>query len=104
MWESVEQKNNEWIMFYKTFSVNQIGTFFLDIAVDTRYFLWINDQVCVWDGGLFRDAYCKNSGFCDRVDISEFLREGINEMKILVWHYGNGGRNNNPLADRRTKI
>ena len=97
IWESVEQKNNEWIMFYKTFSVNQIGTFFLDIAVDTRYFLWINDQVCVWDGGLFRDAYCKNSGFCDRVDISEFLRKGINEMKILVWHYGNGGRNNNPL-------
>ena len=69
----------------------------LKISADTRYFLYINGETAVLDGSLLRDAYCENSGFADGVDIAPYLLSGKNQMEILVWHYGNGGRNNNPL-------
>ena len=97
IWEKDNRRPNDWVVFNKVFTVKTRKKYHLNISADTRYFLTINGKICVWDGGLFRDAFCEHSGFVDEVDISDYLHQGINEMEILVWHYGNGGRNNNPL-------
>lgn len=98
IWENVH-KQNQWVVFKKRFQTNEHKQekFVLHISADTRYFLWVNGKTVVMDGGLFRDAYCEKSGFLDAVDISSYIKNGENKLEFLVWHYGNGGRNNNPL-------
>ena len=97
IWTAENSKPNDWVIFQKSFYVKEKGSYTLKISADTRYFLTINQEIVVLDGGLFRDAYCERSGFADSVELSKFLKIGENQMEILVWHYGNGGRNNNPL-------
>ncbi len=97
IWAKDNKIKNDWVIFKKDFEVDNLSEYHLEISADTRYFLWLNDDICTWDGGLFRDAYCENSGFIDKFDISKYLFQGKNTLKILVWHYGNGGRNNSPL-------
>lgn len=99
IWDK-KQKQNDWVLFRKEFAISeQIRETVLKISAVTRYFLSINGETAVIDGGLFRDAYCKNSGYLETVDITKYLKPGDNVMEILVWHYGNGGRNNNPLPN-----
>lgn len=97
IWEENNQLDNDWVYFKKVFQVEKEGNYILRISADTRYFLYVNQNLCVLDGGLFRDAYGENSGYVDKVDISDFVKAGQNVMEVLVWHYGNGGRNNVPL-------
>lgn len=97
IWEEDNQTDNDWVYFKKTFQVEKEGNYELCISADTRYFLYINQNLCVLDGGLFRDAYGENTGYMDRVVISDYIKAGQNVMEIVVWHYGNGGRNNVPL-------
>ena len=97
IWEENNQLDNDWVYFKKVFQVEKEGNYILSISADTRYFLYVNQNLCVLDGGLFRDAYGENSGYVDKVDISDFVKAGQNVMEVLVWHYGNGGRNNVPL-------
>lgn len=97
IWEENNQLDNDWVYFKKVFQVEKEGNYILSISADTRYFLYVNQNLCVLDGGLFRDAYGENSGYVDKADISNFLKAGQNVMEVLVWHYGNGGRNNVPL-------
>lgn len=97
IWEENNRSDNDWVYFRKNFKVEKEGDYILSISADTRYFLYINQNLCVLDGGLFRDAYGENSGYADKVAITDFIKAGVNVMEILVWHYGNGGRNNVPL-------
>lgn len=62
------------------------------IAADTKYWLWVNEELVVFEGGVFRESTPGN-GYADKVDIAKHLREGENLIAMLVWFYGNGGRN-----------
>ena len=63
------------------------------LAAETKYFLYINGQEVVYEGGLFRESM-PGCGYADRVDLAPFLRPGHNVLAVLVWYYGNAGRNN----------
>lgn len=95
IWAETNHIPNQWVSFRcKVEKPSAITEAPFYISVDTRYFLYTNGQLCIWDGGLFRDACETNSGFVDHFDLAPFLRSGENQLEILVWHYGNGGRNN----------
>jgi hypothetical protein len=66
------------------------------IAAETKYWLYINGEMAVFEGGLFRESV-PGAGWADRVDLACYLKEGANEIEALVWYYGNGGRNNTRL-------
>lgn len=66
------------------------------IGCETKYWLFINDRLVVFDGGLFRESL-PGCGYFDSVDIAEHLRPGRNKIAVHVWYYGNGGRNNSAL-------
>ncbi|MDR1598443.1 MAG: hypothetical protein LBS11_00965 [Oscillospiraceae bacterium] len=97
IWSNNNSAPNEWTLFRKAFTVEHEGDYALLISADTRYHMWINGEPVVLEGGLLRDAYEAGSGFADSVDISPRVKNGENVMDILVWHWGGGGRNNNPL-------
>ena len=65
----------------------------VNIGCETKYRMFVNGKLAVHDGGLFRESLA-GCGYYDSVDIAEYVKQGSNEIKIQVWYYGNGGRNN----------
>ena len=49
------------------------------IGCETKYWLFINDRLVVFDGGLFRESL-PGCGYFDSVDIAEHLRPGRNKI------------------------
>jgi hypothetical protein len=63
------------------------------IACDTKFWLWINGRMVVFEGGVFRESR-NGCGYAEKIDIADYLKCGENTLTALVWFYGNGGRNN----------
>lgn len=63
------------------------------ISCDTKFWLWINGKEAVWEGGVFRESV-PGCGWAEKIDIAPYLEKGENIIAVLVWFYGNGGRNN----------
>jgi len=94
IWCENNQVLNDFVLFRKEFeleSIPQDATTY--IGVDTRYWLEINGQPVVKEGGLFRESV-PGGGYVDEINIAPFLKEGKNKIDILAWFYGRGGRNN----------
>ena len=88
--ESVDSPNT-WVAFRKDFDVGKVpSSANAKIAVDSKYWLWINGKLAVFEGGLKRGPNPKD-GYFDEVDIAPFLKEGQNKLAILVWYFGKDG-------------
>lgn len=82
------------MIFRRNFSLDAVPpTAVARIAAETKYWLWINGALAVFEGGVFRESK-PGCGWADEVDIAPYLRTGRNQITALVWYYGNGGRNN----------
>ncbi len=62
------------------------------IACDTKFWLWVNGELAVFEGGVFRESVA--GGYAEEVDLAHWLKKGENTIAVLVQFYGNGGRNN----------
>lgn len=94
MWQSAAGPANTWMCFKKTFSLDQLPeSAVASIAVDSKYYLWVNGQLAVFEGGLNRGPEA-GKGYYDAVDIASYLKKGENDIAVLVWYWGNQGRNN----------
>ena len=93
-WISKQQSNsgsNEWIAFRKRVNLDKVPQSLpARIAADTKYWLWINGELAVYEGGLKRGP-APGDGYVDTVDIAPWLRPGENLISILVWHLGRNG-------------
>lgn len=83
---------NTWISFRKEFDISSLSdsTITAKIAVDSKYWLWINEQLVVFEGGLKRGPTPKDT-YYDTLDLTPFLKEGKNVIAILVWYFGKDG-------------
>ena len=99
-------KQGQWIWPTCDFSPNTRANFFFEatlteipseavvaIGCETKYWLFVNGELAVFDGGLFRES-TPGRGYYDSVDIAPYLRVGKNCVTLHVWYFGNGGRNN----------
>jgi len=90
---AVESKNdtNIWQVFRKNIDLSakpQKAT--ARIAVDSKYWLWVNGELVVYEGGLKRGPN-PNDTYFDVVDVSRFLKKGGNTIAILSWYWGKDG-------------
>ncbi|HEY9155885.1 MAG TPA: hypothetical protein VIM69_12185, partial [Opitutaceae bacterium] len=86
-----ESRPNQWTAFRRKFVLEKkTRTAFARIAVDTKYWLWVNGQLVVREGGLKRGPTPTDTYF-DEIDIGSFLRSGTNTVALLVWHFGKEG-------------
>jgi alpha-L-rhamnosidase len=93
IWQAEDGPANTWMCFRKKLGCSTVPTTArARIAVDSKYWLWINGKLAVFEGGLNRGP-APDSGYYDNVDVREFLEKGNNTLAILVWYWGNGGRN-----------
>ena len=94
IWPSNQFEKNQRANFLFSTDISEInGSVTANIGCETKYRLFVNDVLVIFDGGLFRESL-PGCGYYDVVDITKHLRVGHNEIKIQVWYYGNGGRNN----------
>lgn len=60
------------------------------IAVDSKYWLWINGELVVFEGGLKRGPNPTDT-YYDEVDIAPWLTGGTNTIAVLMWYFGKDG-------------
>lgn len=93
-WISKEQSNggtNSWLGFRRHLVIDEVpATMIANIATDTKYWMWINGGLVVYEGGLKRGPTPLDS-YYDSIDIAPYLHEGDNLIAILTWHLGKNG-------------
>lgn len=91
IWNKEESKENDWVCFVKDIDINnKQEEGILEIATDTKYWLYINGKLVVFEGGLKRGPGYQQT-YYDVVDIYDYLTIGINRIAILVWYFGKSG-------------
>ena len=82
---------NSWLAFKKEVNVSEVpDEMVARIAADSKYWLWINDSLAVFEGGLKRGP-SPGDTYYDEIDIAPYLRKGGNCLSVLVWHFGRNG-------------
>ena len=64
------------------------------IACDSKYWLWINGRLVVFEGELKRGPTPSGTYF-DEVDIAPYLKKGDNTIAVLLWYWGKNGFSHN---------
>jgi len=89
--ESNKEVTNQWSCFRKTIHLdNAPQQAVVRIAVDSKYWLWINGEMVVFEGQLKRGPTQEDTYF-DRVDLTKHLQKGDNTIAVLAWYFGKHG-------------
>ncbi|MCD7935365.1 MAG: glycoside hydrolase [Tannerellaceae bacterium] len=89
--ERCQSASNTWLIYRKQVTLTSVPSVLeARIAAETKYWLWINDEPVVFEGGLKRGPTPRDTYF-DKVDIAPWLTEGENTVAVLVWHFGKDG-------------
>lgn len=69
------------------------------IAADTKYWLWVNGELQVFEGGLKRGPN-PNDSYVDVIKNIDGFKSGDNQITLLVWYFGKDGfsHRNSPTA------
>lgn len=106
IWLDDDGPENSWVAFRREVSISRVPKKVTAlIASDTKYWLWINGQLVVFEGGLIgrpsqyepwdRQPDMQNldpehkpsNTWYEEVDIKSYLKPGKNTIAVLVWHW-----------------
>ncbi len=88
-------RQNLWLAYRKTFTLAEAPRAARTrVAVDSKYWLWVNGKMVVREGGLKRGP-TPTGTYADEVDLAAHLRAGENTIAVLVWHWGRDGLSHN---------
>ena len=88
-----------WVAFRKSITLDSAPSEAIaSIAVESKYWLWVNGQPVIREGGLKRGP-TPADGYYDEVDLAPYLVQGDNLIAILVWYWGRSGYSH-AAADR----
>jgi len=80
--------SNTWMSFRKTVNLSTVpASVIVKIAVDSRYWLYINGKMVVFEGEL-KKGPTPNDTYFDSVDITKYLQQGENTIAVKVWFWG----------------
>ncbi|PQJ76568.1 alpha-L-rhamnosidase-related protein [Polaribacter glomeratus] len=100
IWNQEDGALNSWIAFRKTVVIKTIPEKALaNIAVDSRFWLWINGEMVVFEGGSSRgssqagewnrkEKITPTNTWYEEVDIKKYLKKGKNTIAVLAWYWG----------------
>lgn len=82
---------NLWLCYRKSFSLPaQPASAMARIAVDSKYWLWVNGQMAVREGELKREPN-PNDTWYDQIDLAPLLQPGSNTIAVLQCYFGKTG-------------
>ncbi len=92
---SSESARNSWYCFRKQIDLtNTPQKAIAKIACDSKYWLWVNDEMVVFEGQLKRGPIPQGT-YYDEVDLTASLKKGRNTIAVLVWFWGKNGFSHN---------
>ena len=94
-----QSATNTWICFRNDVNLDSVpqGSVNLKIAADSKYWMWINGQLAVFEGAVKRGPNPTDT-YYDEVDISAFLKKGNNSIAVLLWYFGKEGFSYQPSS------
>jgi len=91
IWQTADGPVNTWMCFRKTVTLASApATAYTRIAADSKYWLWINGQLVVFEGQLKRNAN-HNDTYYDSLNLAPYLKAGANTIAAQVWYWGKEG-------------
>jgi alpha-L-rhamnosidase len=95
-WIGPEKEDpNSWICFRKTVDVKENPEIAMaKIACDSKYWLWINGEMALFEGQLKRGPTPLDT-YYDTLNIRPYLKKGKNTIALLVWYFGKHGFSHN---------
>ena len=88
IWADSEVKQGQWVSLRKTFNLNKVPSKFIArISCDTKYWMWINGQLAIFEGQL-KLGNSIDTWFYDKEDISKYLVKGENTIAVQVFYSG----------------
>ena len=89
IWDASEgSEENVWMCFRKAVDFSAVPeTLTAYISADSKYWLYINGEIAVFEGGAKRGPTAEDS-YYDSVEIGPYLRPGKNVISALVWYWG----------------
>ena len=82
---------NQWLAFRKDVTLDSVpDKAVARIAADSKYWMWVNGDLVVFEGGLKRGPTPCDSYF-DRLDLAPYLKKGENRIALLLWYFGKDG-------------
>jgi hypothetical protein len=86
---------NQWVAFRRSFTLDAAPSKAVTrIAADSKYWLWINGTLVVFEGGLKRGPN-RTDTYYDEIDLAPYLKSGSNTVALLVWYFGKQGFSHN---------
>ena len=84
--EECQSATNTWLAFRKTVNLESVPqSLSAKIAVDSKYWLWINGKLVVFEGGLKRGPSPVGI-YYDTIDIAPYLSNGQNGLiGMALW-------------------
>ena len=87
----IKNNPNTWVAFRKEFFIEDTTRKLpLRIAADTKYWLWVNGKMVIYEGGLKRGPTPEDT-YYDSLEVSGYLVKGNNSIGVLLWHFGKEG-------------
>jgi hypothetical protein len=87
----VKNEANTWICFRKEADIPKVPAKMLaSLAADSKYWLWINGEMVVFEGGLKRGP-SPDDTYYDEFDLAPYLKKGHNTIAVLLWYFGKEG-------------
>ncbi|MBA2480552.1 MAG: glycoside hydrolase [Planctomycetes bacterium] len=91
IWQAEAGPADGWMCLRKTFDLAALpDSAIARIAVDSKYWLWINGELVVREGAVKRGPTPTGTWF-DAVDLTKHLVVGENAIAVLVWYWGKHG-------------
>ena len=96
---------NSWAALRKDVDISETDSQTIAyISADTKYWLWINDELVVFEGSYtggpnpvkpsprVDNFPIASHKYYDEVDITPYLKKGKNTIAALAWYYGDNGQ------------
>lgn len=94
-WKKAESQVNQWTCYRKVVPLKKAPKkATARIAADSKYWLWINGEMVVFEGQLKRGP-TPNDTYYDKVDLTPYLKKGDNTIAVLSWYFGKHGFSHN---------
>lgn len=89
IWDASDgSEENVWMCFRKTVTVSETPeNLTAYISADSKYWLYINGEPVVFEGGVKRGPTA-NDSYYDPVQIGPYLKPGKNVIAAIVWYWG----------------
>jgi len=88
---TAEKDTNVWTAYRKEWVIDVVPKIArTKIATDSKYWLWINGKMVVFEGALKRGPNPRDT-YYDEVDLATYLVKGKNTIALLTWYWGRDG-------------